>query len=123
MHTDIVHWPQAQSLCHVCSIKTITQQDKPENHISAACRRLSDSSLQAFGAKNYHMVGFVWQRAIIILGLVCLPVSAILLSSKPILLLLGQTPAVADTTATYIRCAQAMQCTLVILATSGALSS
>lgn len=59
--------------------------------------------LQAYGAKNYHMVGLVWQRAIIILGMVCLPISAVLIASKPVLLLLGQTSVVAETTATYIR--------------------
>ena len=58
---------------------------------------------QAFGAKNYRMVGLVWQRALIILGVVCLPISVILIFSKHLLLLLGQTPAVAETTCMYIR--------------------
>ena len=60
-------------------------------------------AMQAFGAKNYRMVGLVWQRAMIILSLACLPIGTVLLFSKHLLLMLGQTPAVADTTSTYIR--------------------
>lgn len=58
---------------------------------------------QAFGAKNYDLVGHVWQRAMIILGLVCVPICGILLSTEKLLLLGGQTPAVAAMTAAYVR--------------------
>ena len=62
-----------------------------------------EMAMQAFGAKNYSMVGLVWQRSMIILGLISLPICGILVASKPLLLALGQTPAVAATTATFIR--------------------
>ncbi|KAL0044914.1 hypothetical protein WJX82_001888 [Trebouxia sp. C0006] len=58
---------------------------------------------QAYGAKKYALVGFVWQRAIIILGLLCVPVSVLLFFAKPLLLATGQTPTVAAMTSTYIR--------------------
>ena len=60
--------------------------------------------LQAFGAKQYALVGYVWQRAIIIMGLLCIPISVLLLFAQPILLATGQTPTVAAMTASYIRC-------------------
>ena len=58
---------------------------------------------QAYGAKKYAVVGLVWQRAIIILALLCIPVSILLLFAKPILLATGQTPTAAAMTASYIR--------------------
>ena len=59
--------------------------------------------IQAFGAKSYDLVGHVWQRAMIILGLVCIPICGILLAAEKLLLLGGQTPAVAAMTAAYVR--------------------
>ena len=59
--------------------------------------------LQAYGAKQYPLVGYIWQRAIIILGLLCIPISVLLLFAQPILLATGQTPKVAAMTASYIR--------------------
>lgn len=58
---------------------------------------------QAYGAKNYDLVGHVWQRAMIILGLVCFPICGILLAIEKLLLLGGQTAAVAAMTAAYVR--------------------
>lgn len=58
---------------------------------------------QAFGAKQYAMVGHIWQRAIIILGLLCVPISVLLLFAEPILLATGQTATVAAMTGSYIR--------------------
>lgn len=48
--------------------------------------------VQAFGAKNYKMLGTVLQRAILIGWLACLPVSMLWLHIQPILLHLGQDP-------------------------------
>ena len=59
--------------------------------------------MQAFGARNYNMVGLVWQRSMIILGLVSVPICGILIASKSLLLALGQTEAIATTTSSYIR--------------------
>ena len=59
--------------------------------------------MQAYGAKQYALVGDVWQRAMIILGLLCIPISVLLLFAKPILLATGQTQTVAAMTASYIR--------------------
>ena len=49
------------------------------------------------------MVGHIWQRAIIILGLLCVPISVLLLFAEPILLATGQTATVAAMTGSYIR--------------------
>lgn len=59
--------------------------------------------MQAYGAKQYALVGHVWQRAMIILGLLCIPISVLLLFAKPMLLATGQTQTVAAMTASYIR--------------------
>lgn len=59
--------------------------------------------MQAYGAKQYALVGHVWQRAMIIMGLLCIPISVLLLFAEPILLTTGQTPTVAAMTAAYIR--------------------
>ena len=58
---------------------------------------------QAFGARNYKLVGLVYQRVLLIMAVVATPMSATLLAAKPLLLLGGQTPEVAATTAAYIR--------------------
>lgn len=59
--------------------------------------------VQAYGAKSYDLVGLVWQRAMIILGLLCIPICILLLTAEHILLAVGQAPAVAAMTAVYIR--------------------
>ena len=59
--------------------------------------------MQAFGAKKYALVGFIWQRAVLIMGLLCIPISVLLLFAEPILLATRQTPEVAAMTASYIR--------------------
>eukprot|EP00891_Asterochloris_glomerata_P005927 jgi/Astpho2/5927/Aster-02415 len=58
---------------------------------------------QAYGAKAYTVLGQVWQRAVLIMGLLCLPIAALWLSIGRLLLLMGQTPAVAEMTAAYMR--------------------
>ena len=72
-------------------------------HHSAADADMSFSCLQAYGAKQYAMVGHIWQRAMIILGLLCVPISVLLLFATPILLATGQTTSVATMTGSYIR--------------------
>ena len=61
------------------------------------------TALQAFGAKRYALVGHIWQRAMLIMGLLCIPISVLLLFAEPILLATGQTRNVAAMTASYIR--------------------
>ena len=61
--------------------------------------------LQAYGAKAYMVLGQVWQRAVLIMGLLCLPIAGLWLSIGRLLLLMGQSPAVADMTAAYMRSA------------------
>lgn len=73
-----------------------------------ACIHKSSPSIcagneQAYGAKSYDLVGLVWQRAVIILGLICIPICGVLLTAEKLLLLGGQTPEVAAMTAAYVR--------------------
>ena len=65
------------------------------------CMRLS--ATQAFGAKQYALVGHIWQRALLIMGLLCIPITILLLFAEPILLATGQTRTVAAMTSSYIR--------------------
>ncbi|XP_031397098.1 protein DETOXIFICATION 40-like isoform X2 [Punica granatum] len=57
---------------------------------------------QAYGAHRYDMLGIYLQRAIIVLAATGIPVTAIYALSKPILLHLGQSSAVATAAAVYV---------------------
>lgn len=59
--------------------------------------------LQAFGAKAYKEVGNWWQRAILILWVSCIPITALWTYAAPVLVAIGQEPKVADMTALYLR--------------------
>lgn len=77
------------------------QSNPWSNH--ATLNGLFELLAQAYGAKQYALVGHVWQRALIIMGLMCIPISVLLLFAEPILLATGQTATVAAMTASYIR--------------------
>lgn len=58
---------------------------------------------QAFGAKQYHLLGIHMQRAMLVLTLVCIPVSAIWFYTAPILRFFGQDAEIASEAGTYSR--------------------
>ncbi|CAM0904938.1 unnamed protein product [Alopecurus aequalis] len=58
---------------------------------------------QAFGAKQYHLLGIYKQRAIVVLTLVSLVVAIIWAYTGQILLLVGQDPEIAMGAGSYIR--------------------
>ncbi|KAJ1270510.1 hypothetical protein BS78_06G057400 [Paspalum vaginatum] len=58
---------------------------------------------QAFGAKQYHLLGIYKQRAIVVLTLVSLVVAVIWSYTSQILLLFGQDPEIAAGAGSYIR--------------------
>ncbi|XP_065137106.1 multidrug and toxin extrusion protein 1-like [Paramisgurnus dabryanus] len=57
---------------------------------------------QTFGGKNMLRVGVILQRSVLILLLFCLPCWALLINTRPILLLLGQDPEVARIAQLYV---------------------
>ncbi|KAI6650194.1 Multidrug and toxin extrusion protein 1-like [Oopsacas minuta] len=58
---------------------------------------------QAYGAKNYPLVGLYFQRALLI-GLVsCLPIIAVCLNAEPILIMIHQDPQVAAIAGKYLK--------------------
>ncbi|KAK9678549.1 hypothetical protein RND81_11G218700 [Saponaria officinalis] len=59
-------------------------------------------SSQAFGAKQWTLMGQTLQRTIIILLLCCLPISVLWLNIKPIFILVGQDPSICTVAETYI---------------------
>ena len=59
---------------------------------------------QAFGAKAYAEVGYLWQRAALILWVTCLPITALWLCAQPLLILSGQQRDVAVLGASFLRC-------------------
>ena len=59
--------------------------------------------LQAFGAKAFKEVGNWWQRAVLILWVACIPITALWTYASPILVAIGQEPQVADLAALYLR--------------------
>ena len=59
--------------------------------------------MQAFGAHSCALVGFIWRKAVLVQGLLFIPISVFLLFAEPILLATRQTPEVAAMTASYTR--------------------
>uniref|UniRef100_A0ACD5V867 Uncharacterized protein n=1 Tax=Avena sativa TaxID=4498 RepID=A0ACD5V867_AVESA len=58
---------------------------------------------QAFGAREYHLLGVYKQRAMLLLTLVCIPVAVLWYNTGEILLLFGQDPDIAMEAGTYAR--------------------
>ncbi|RXH78807.1 hypothetical protein DVH24_002325 [Malus domestica] len=50
---------------------------------------------QSYGAKQYHMLGIHLQRAMLVLGLVCIPLATVWFNAGHILKFLGQDPEIA----------------------------
>ncbi|KDP20758.1 hypothetical protein JCGZ_21229 [Jatropha curcas] len=57
---------------------------------------------QAYGARKYEMLGTYLQRATVVLTVTGIPLTVIYLLSKPILLLLGESKAVASAAAVFV---------------------
>ena len=58
---------------------------------------------QAYGGKNFRLVGVYFQRAILLSLLACFPIRALWLNAEPILILLHQDTGVAVVTGKYLR--------------------
>jgi MATE family multidrug resistance protein len=58
---------------------------------------------QAFGARQYHLLGVYKQRAMLVLALACVPIVVLWANTAQILLLLGQDPAIAAEAGAYAR--------------------
>ncbi|KAF7098424.1 hypothetical protein CFC21_100167 [Triticum aestivum] len=58
---------------------------------------------QAFGARQYHLLGLYKQRAMVVLALACVPIALVWSNTTRILLLLGQDPAIAAEAGSYAR--------------------
>ena len=74
---------------------------------------------QAYGGKNYRLVGVYFQRAILLSLLVCFPIWALWLNAESILILLHQDAAVAAIAGKYLRimCVAKPAVVLLILST------
>ncbi|KAK1422603.1 hypothetical protein QVD17_17888 [Tagetes erecta] len=57
---------------------------------------------QAFGAHKYDMLGVYLQRSAIVLTITAIPVTTLYLFSKPILVVLGQSPSMASTASLFV---------------------
>jgi MATE family multidrug resistance protein len=58
--------------------------------------------MQAYGAKNYKMLGLVMQRAVLVCWGACIPISLFLSNSKPSLLLMSLPQEVVDGASRYL---------------------
>lgn len=58
---------------------------------------------QAYGAKQYNLLGIHMQRAMLVLTLVCIPISIIWFYTSPILRFFGQDPEIAAGAGVYSR--------------------
>ena len=59
---------------------------------------------QAFGAKQYPLLGVHLQRAFCVLAISALPCGVLWYNMEALLLLIGQTPAVSHMASVYLRC-------------------
>jgi MATE family multidrug resistance protein len=59
--------------------------------------------IQAFGARNYSMLGTVYQRAQVICWAMCIPIALLYHHMTPILLALGQHPDIVALATQYLR--------------------
>ncbi|OEL21224.1 Protein DETOXIFICATION 16 [Dichanthelium oligosanthes] len=58
---------------------------------------------QAFGARQHHLLGVYKQRAMVVLGLTCVPIALVWAQTGRILVLLGQDPRIAAEAGAYAR--------------------
>lgn len=58
---------------------------------------------QAFGAKQYHLLGIYMKRASFVLYLVCIPVAAVWWNMDSLLMFLGQDPRISELAGLYAR--------------------
>lgn len=58
---------------------------------------------QAYGAKQYHLLGIYLQRALLVLCLVCIPMSILWWFISPVLMLLGEDPVLSEMAGQYTR--------------------
>eukprot|EP01116_Phalansterium_solitarium_P008690 TRINITY_DN22645_c0_g1_i1.p1 TRINITY_DN22645_c0_g1~~TRINITY_DN22645_c0_g1_i1.p1 ORF type:complete len:547 (-),score=142.41 TRINITY_DN22645_c0_g1_i1:125-1765(-) len=58
---------------------------------------------QAFGSGNYRLVGIIFQNAVVVISIVCVPIAACWFFAEHVLLLFGQVPELAAMSAAYIR--------------------
>ncbi|CAM0884599.1 unnamed protein product [Alopecurus aequalis] len=58
---------------------------------------------QAFGARQYHLLGVHKQRAMLVLALACVPIAVVWANTTQILLFLGQEPSIAAEAGAYAR--------------------
>ncbi|KAL3686055.1 hypothetical protein R1sor_004077 [Riccia sorocarpa] len=58
---------------------------------------------QAYGAKEYKLTGVFLQRAVFVLVLICIPISFVWWNMGPILMLMGQDPAIAEAAQDFSR--------------------
>lgn len=71
-------------------------------HIPTCSLPLPCSLTQAYGARNYKMLGLVLQRAMLVLLVCCIPIIALWFNMEPLLLQMHQAPAVAAGAARYL---------------------
>ncbi|KAH0783945.1 hypothetical protein KY290_003543 [Solanum tuberosum] len=62
---------------------------------------LDTFSGQSYGAKQYHMLGILMDRSMIILSLLCIPLAVIWENTGSILMFLGQDPSISDEAGHY----------------------
>ncbi|KAJ4714896.1 Protein DETOXIFICATION [Melia azedarach] len=70
--------------------------------ISGLSTGMESISSQACGAKQWPLMGQTLQRTIVILTLVCIPISLFWLNFEPILLVCGQEPVISSIASTYL---------------------
>ncbi|KAL2631924.1 hypothetical protein R1flu_016610 [Riccia fluitans] len=57
---------------------------------------------QAFGAERYHMLEIYFQRAVVVLLCICVPMTLLYLNIERVLLLVGQAPEISAKSAEYV---------------------
>ena len=100
--------PSVRARLHLLQSDCIPQYSTARRVLHTACctgfgHQFCLGLLQAFGAKAYHEVGHIWQRAALILWVTCLPITVLWLFSEQLLLASGQEPPVAELGALFLK--------------------
>ncbi|GMH44886.1 hypothetical protein BSKO_12843 [Bryopsis sp. KO-2023] len=89
-------------------------QVRTESMVVLACDQFQNQALtpvflaqtlvgQAYGAGNYRLVGLSLQRCLLLLWLLCIPISIVWLTANPLLVLLGKAQGLAFSTSKFLR--------------------
>ncbi|GJN02950.1 hypothetical protein PR202_ga20346 [Eleusine coracana subsp. coracana] len=100
---NVAPLPSCASHPNIAAARNIADQNSECCNTTSWATALDTLCGQAFGARQYHLLGVYKQRAMLVIGLTCVPFSLLWANAGRILAFIGQDPAVAAEAGTYAR--------------------